>query len=397
MTIDGRIKNTGQSDRQLPYAYWLDNIPGVGKVTIKKLLELAETPENVYYMPEKEVKEVLSQKQLKQYQNQKYHWDLYTEHDKLGKQQIRFIPYIHPAYPEKLQVIPDAPYGIYVKGELPASQKTSVAIIGARMCSEYGRFMAREFGTRLAGTGIQVISGMARGIDGISQKGAIDAGGQTFGVLGCGVDICYPEENNDLYQKMVKQGGILSEYKPGTMPQPKFFPPRNRIISGLSDVVLIIEAKQKSGTLITVDMALEQGKEVYALPGRTTDALSFGCNRLIKQGAGIVLSVEDFIEELCGLGIHRQESNIKYLAEPTTGLGAPNNSNWEILLQGMDEIEKKVVGCMDWNPQPVELIYEKVAKEDAGITVPLLLQVILQLQMKGIIAQKGASYFIKCK
>ena len=148
----------------------------------------------------------------------------------------------------------------------------------------------------MASRGITIISGMARGIDGIAQTAALDAGGRSYAVLGCGVDICYPEENRSLYDRLLQQGGILSEYPPGTPPEARLFPLRNRIISGLADAVLVIEARKKSGTLITVDMALEQGRDVFALPGRVSDSLSDGCNRLIRQGAAPATCPEDLLE-----------------------------------------------------------------------------------------------------
>lgn len=201
-------------------------------------------------------------------------------------------------YPARLKNIPDAPKVLYVLGELPEEEALSVAIVGARDCSEYGRFVAEELGRLLGSSGISVVSGMARGIDGISQTAALDGGGKSYGVLGCGVDICYPKENRRLYERLKANGGILSEYAPGTPAAAFHFPPRNRIVSGLADVVVVIEARAKSGTLITVDMALEQGREVYVVPGRVTDRLSDGCNRLLKQGAGILLSPEEFLTEL---------------------------------------------------------------------------------------------------
>ena len=173
----------------------------------------------------------------------------------------------------------------------------------------YGREQARRFGRRIGARGISVISGMARGIDGIAQKAALDAGGRSYAVLGCGVDICYPEENRELYERLQQQGGVLSEYPPGMQPIAKLFPPRNRIISGLSDLVLVIEARKRSGTLITVDMALEQGREVYALPGRVSDSLSDGCNRLIRQGAGPATCPQDILEYFFGTG--SEEEGIK--------------------------------------------------------------------------------------
>ena len=213
---------------------------------------------------------------------------------------IGFVSALEKGFPKKLREIPDPPFGLYYKGSMPSEEEPATAIIGARLASGYGREQARRFGRQIGARGIAVISGMARGIDGISQKAALDAGGKSYAVLGCGVDICYPEENRELYERLQQEGGVLSEYPPGMQPVAKLFPPRNRIISGLSDLVLVIEARKKSGTLITVDMALEQGREVYALPGRVSDSLSDGCNRLIRQGAGPATCPEDILEYFFG-------------------------------------------------------------------------------------------------
>ena len=213
-------------------------------------------------------------------------------------EQERYIRRTDEEFPEKLRQIKNPPEGIYVRGQLPAEDKPTVAIIGARRCSTYGREMAEWFAGELAAAGVQVVSGMAAGVDGIAQRASLRAGGRSFGVLGCGTDICYPTDNRDLYETLQKRGGILSEYAPGTPPDAFHFPMRNRIISGISDAVLVVEAKERSGTLITVDFALEQGREVFVLPGRITDSLSAGCNRLLRQGAGIALSPKDIMEEM---------------------------------------------------------------------------------------------------
>ena len=222
--------------------------------------------------------------------------------EELAQAGISFVSALEEGFPDKLREIPDPPFGIYYKGKMPGEKEPAAAIIGARLASGYGREQARRFGRQISARGIAVISGMARGIDGIAQKAALDAGGKSYAVLGCGVDICYPEENRELYERLQQQGGVLSEYPPGMQPIAKLFPPRNRIISGLSDLVLVIEARKRSGTLITVDMALEQGREVYALPGRVSDALSDGCNRLIRQGAGPATCPQDILEYFFGTG-----------------------------------------------------------------------------------------------
>lgn len=211
---------------------------------------------------------------------------------------IRMLRLQDEEYPERLREIPHPPKELYALGEIPKERTPTVAIIGARDCSEYGSYVAAVLGAAMGHSGVQVVSGMARGIDGIGQEAALDAGGSAYAVLGCGVDVCYPAKNRPLYDRLQTGGGILSEYPPGTPPLPGYFPARNRIVSGLADAVVVVEAREKSGTLITVDMALEQGREVYVVPGRVTDPLSKGCNRLMKLGAGILLNTEDFVEEL---------------------------------------------------------------------------------------------------
>ena len=222
-------------------------------------------------------------------------YDLNREYEELLKKGIRFLTAEDEDYPQRLRKIPSAPYALYVLGKLPPENLPAVAMIGARECSEYGIYVAKNFAKELGAHGIPVISGMARGIDSISQEAALQAGGRTYAVLGCGVDICYPKSSRRLYEQILEQGGILSTFPPGTEPIKRLFPERNRIVSGLADVILVVEARQKSGTFITVDMALEQGREVYAIPGRLTDRLSDGCNLLLQQGALIAVSPKDLL------------------------------------------------------------------------------------------------------
>ena len=219
--------------------------------------------------------------------------------------EIRYISRESEAWPDRLLPYERMPRGLYVIGSLPDPEKKSVAIVGARACSAYGRAEARRFARELAEAGVQIISGMACGIDGCAHEGALEAGGRTFAVLGSGVDVCYPRENIRIYEKLAAEGGLLSEYMPGTQPLPYHFPIRNRIISGLADLVLVVEARLRSGSLITADYALEQGKSIWAIPGKNADPLSQGCNRLIAQGAGLAMSPDDILEEL---GISRRNA-----------------------------------------------------------------------------------------
>ncbi|MCR4998772.1 MAG: DNA-processing protein DprA, partial [Lachnospiraceae bacterium] len=201
-------------------------------------------------------------------------------------------------YPMRLRRVVDAPYGLFYYGDLSLVNNKTVGMVGARRCTAYGRCMSEQFAEHLAKQGVVIVSGMARGVDGASHRGALRGNGSTVAVLGGGVEFCYPRENYEIYQQLKSSGLILSQYCPGTQPQARFFPMRNRIISGLSDAVFVMEARERSGSLITVDFALEQGKDIYALPGRITDDMSGGCNHLIRQGAGILLTPEQAWEEL---------------------------------------------------------------------------------------------------
>ncbi len=214
-------------------------------------------------------------------------------------EQIRYVAREDQEYPEQLRNYPRMPSGLYLVGNFPDPGKKTVAIVGARMCSPYGRAEAIRFGEALAAEGVQIISGMAYGVDSWALHGALQAGGQGFAVLGCGVDVCYPKESYHIYRRIIREGGgIMSEFEPGDGPAAWHFPIRNRIISALADVVLVVEAKLRSGSLITADYALSQGKTIYAVPGRNLDELSRGCNRLIAQGAGIAWDPEVILEEL---------------------------------------------------------------------------------------------------
>ena len=291
------------------YKHWLYQAVGMGNRGLLRRLTSDAAPAEIYETAARScLTERLSSKyhaKAKQIEAFTENYDVMAEYEKMTERGISFVTAGEEGYPKKLTNIPDPPWAIYYVGKLPSDEEKSIAVIGARNCSEYGKAMARQFGEMLAGEGIQIVSGMARGIDGIGQQAALEAGGYSLAVLGCGVDICYPPENRQLYERLIAEGGICSEYPPGIEPRPVLFPPRNRIISGLCDGVLVIEAKERSGTLITVDMALEQGRDVYALPGRATDPLSSGCNKLIRQGAELVASPQEMLRELkpgCAMG-----------------------------------------------------------------------------------------------
>ncbi|MCL2388303.1 MAG: DNA-processing protein DprA [Defluviitaleaceae bacterium] len=217
---------------------------------------------------------------------------------KMEKQKIAYISRDNPRFPTLLREIPDSPLGLFFIGNLPPDSTDKVAIIGSRKCSEYGLLTARLLARPLAAAGVVIVSGMARGVDSMAHRGALQGGGITVAVLGCGVDICYPAENKQLKEDILKKGCIISEYAPGVRPAPAFFPARNRIISGLCRGVIVTEAGLKSGTLITVDQAQEQGREVLAVPGNISSKLSQGTNQLIRDGAFPVSCHEDILSVL---------------------------------------------------------------------------------------------------
>jgi DNA processing protein len=282
------------------YSYWFSNIPGVSAGQIEFLRQEGICAQELYERSETQLEKLggLTQKTIEKIISLKKTWNLEREWGEFLEKGIGFLSMEDSAYPQKLHTILGAPYALYFLGALPEEEKKTVAIVGARTRSAYGSQVATKLAEELAKAGVNVISGLARGIDADGHQGALRGGGSTYAVLGSGVDVCYPRTNRYLYEQMIERGGILSEYPPGTTPLPAYFPQRNRIISGLSDYVVVIEAREKSGSLITADFAMEQGREVYALPGRITDSLSQGCNALIQQGAGILTSVEDFLCEL---------------------------------------------------------------------------------------------------
>lgn len=285
--------------------------------------------------------------------------------------EIRYIGRFDKEYPQRLQDIKNPPAGIYVKGNLPKEESKTVAIVGARECSEYGKKMAVEFSNALACNGVQIISGMAKGVDGISQKAAMEAGGTTYGVLGCGVNVIYPKENIRLFEEVLQNGGLISEFQPDAKPLAKQFPSRNRIISGLSDIILVIESRIRSGTSITVGHALEQGKEVYAVPGRICDSLSEGCNMLIQQGAGVALTPEDILNEL-GIAVSEKEKN---------------RSKKIILLE---KTEKVLYSCLDFYPKNLDEIAQALK-----MSIPEILETILSLELKGYIKEQGKNNYVR--
>ncbi len=377
------------------YALWLINVPGIGNASAYRLLETGLCCRDIYEMKEEELSWALSHNQVLKLKRSKAQWDFEREAQELSSKGIRFVSCRSSDFPQKLRDIPDPPFGIYVRGSLPDPDRPAVSIVGARMCSDYGRYMARQFGRDLALAGVQVISGMARGIDGIAQGAALAAGGTSFAVLGCGPDICYPEENIKVYEALLERGGIISEFPPGTKPVANFFPMRNRIISALSDVLLVVEARKKSGTSITVDTALEQGKEVLAVPGRVTDRLSDGCNNLISQGAGIAIRAEDVLDRLwqCAGGKEKPSPD-KSSVSPRSDEAAesPAAGEDDEMQEREKSLDEEILDIVDIIPVSMTSIMEELYRRGKEIPIPLLMNRLMDLTGSGSIIQNGAYY-----
>ena len=331
---------------------------------------------------------------------------------------IHYIRRNSDYFPLRFEGLSDVPKGLYCIGSLPDDNIPSVAVVGARSCSSYGRKTAFALGKFLAEHGVQVVSGMAMGIDSSAQEGALAAGGKTFAVLGCGVDICYPRTSYAIYDALAVRGGIIAEVEPGTKPLGYNFPRRNRIISALSDIVIVVEAREKSGSLITVDCALEQGRTVYAVPGRIGDRLSDGCNYLIAQGAGILWSFEAVMEELEGMAALRKakardrafQSAQMTGSSPqvrehrlSEGSAPPVKFHQMTLTFDSDEAEKtvqenvllspaakKLYSCLSSDPQGADELSQKT-----DLPVAQVMSAAVELLMEGCIQEVGKNLFVR--
>jgi DNA processing protein len=287
----------------------------------------------------------------------------------LQKLSIQLIPYYSTAYPAWLKNIEHFPPVIFVRGNVLPEDEISIAVIGTRGATVYGKEIARRFAADFAAAGATVISGMARGIDTQAHQGALHNSGRTIAVLGCGIDICYPPENESLRNEIIQNGAVISEFNIGTPPFARNFPKRNRIVSGLAKAVVAIEAKEKSGVMNTVKWALEQNKDVFAIPGNIFSRTSFGTNKLIKDGAIPVTSSIEVLEYL-GMKYTKRERETK-----------------EILL---DEAEKKVWEALSCEPICLDTLAEKTDQPTS-----VILNTLLKLEIKGHVKQLPGMVFVK--
>lgn len=354
------------------YWYWLLNLEGIGRKKIETLLAYYETPERIFSGSKEELNSIkkLSEKDVSTILNRSNLKSILKSYEDMVHKGIKFITIEDDDYPRRLLNIYDSPMALYVKGNLPREDHLNIAVVGARNCSDYGKEIAQWFSRELAQYNVNIISGLARGIDGYAHRGALKGLGNTYGVLGCGIDICYPPEHIELYMDIQENGGIISEYGMGVNPKAGFFPMRNRIISGISDGVLVIEAKEKSGSLITVDMGLEQGKSIFAIPGKVTDILSDGCNNLIKMGAKLVTKPTEILDEFFYNYENIQKEDKK-------------NNNL------LETDEKIVYASLSLEPKHLEDIIH-----ETGLGLNKVIEILLALQFKNIVKEVVKNYYI---
>lgn len=357
--------------------WWLalSKVPGVGPVTFLKLLRAFGSPRAVFLASKEDViklERVSSAVAHALVEFRVPRDELLRELDRMDRFGIRMLTYGCQEYPALLAAIPDPPPILFIRGRIVAEDRVAVAIVGSRAASQQGLRVTYRLARELAGAGVTVVSGMARGIDSEAHKGALEGGGRTIAVLGCGLNVIYPPENKDLFLKIVENGAVVSEYSLDVGPSAVHFPTRNRIISGLSLGVTVVEAAPKSGSLITARLALEQGREVFAVPGHVDSMRSRGTNRLLKQGAKLVECARDILEELA----------------PMVGGLRPLPSEEERPPQELSEEEKAVLSMIQNDGMHMDEIVEKTGMSPAKVS-----EVLLHLEFKGLVIQLPGKWF----
>lgn len=300
--------------------------------------------------------------------------DPFAELEKLQKAGIKYIISDENTYPEQLKNIFDPPPGLFMRGNMIPGDNVAVAMVGSRKPTPYGIAVAEKLAAEMGRAGITVVSGLARGIDTAAHRGALKVGGRTVAVLGCGVDVVYPRENKRIQEQIVDAGAVVSEFPPGARPEAWHFPVRNRIISGLSRCVVVVEAAEKSGALITTDFALEQGRDVLAVPGNISNPLSRGPNRLIKQGARLVEGPQDILDEMGVTSLFGGGDAPNVLEPPQ-----------------INDHERFILNLLSQEPVALDSIIEKV-----GLASQQVLAALMFLEVKGLVRQHPGKYYTAC-
>ena len=348
--------------------------PGIGNVACKNLLEAFGTPERIFAAPAEKLAEIagISSKSIAALRSSSKNPEIEPQLEKLAGSNIRVVTYNEPEYPQTLKNIYDPPPLLYMRGTLEPEDYSAIAIVGSRRASDYGLRAASDISRELARSGLTIVSGMAAGIDSAAHRAALAVKGRTIAVLGCGVDVCYPAENRRLYDEIARTGAIVSEYAPGTEPDSYHFPARNRIISGLARGILVVEAGPKSGSLITARLALEQGRDVFAVPGSIYSYKTKGANQLIRSGAALVESGRDIVEALGISATARPERAVVPAADE------------------LDNEARRVYDQLKAEPIHIDRLICETSLPSSQISSALL-----ELELSGYIKQLPGKHFVK--
>jgi DNA processing protein len=355
-------------------AYWLGFhlIPNIGAARIARLIDAFGNLEAAWRADLTALIDAgMNEKGAKALIDHRATIDLEREWEKIELAGASVLTLADDAYPRLLREIPSPPPVIYVKGEILPEDETAIGVVGTRRATRYGREMTRRLSSGLAGAGVVIVSGLARGVDGIAHTEALDAGGRTFAVLGTGVDQIYPPEHRKLSERIIEQGALISEFPIGTKPEARNFPIRNRLISGLSIGVLVVEAPRKSGALITSTFAADQGRTVFAVPGSAMSSASEGTHQLLRDGAVLTAEVDDVLQEL---NLERRTAAME---------------NRKLLPDATGD-EQRVLHALDGDPRHIDEI-----AIDTGINISQLSAMLLQMQLKGLVREVGGQHYAR--
>jgi DNA processing protein len=368
LVADAVVDRGGADERK----YWVGfhRVPYVGPARIRRLLDRFGSLEAAWSAVPGELRAVLDDRSLESLLRTRRELSLDDEMERIARFGIEVVTLSDPTYPRLLAEIPSPPPVLYVMGTLAIEDGTAVAIVGTRRATAYGRDVATRIATELAEAGVTVVSGLARGIDGVAHTAALRAGGRTLAVLGSGVNVVYPPEHRNLAAQIVERGALLSDYPLDTQPDAMNFPPRNRIISGLSLGLVIVEAPLRSGALITCDFAADQGREVFVVPGSVLGSASAGCNRLLRDGARPVTCAADILEDL-NLGRAREQSAVQQSLP-------------------MTDDERRVLALVTAEPQHID---ELAAAGNLAITHASAL--LAMMELKGLVRNVGAQHYVR--
>ena len=360
----------------------LKSVEGVGSVAFRNLLAVYGSPRRVFEaaLPDLEQAAGLNHKTARNIKDFRGWEQARAELAKAEREGVSIVTCEDPAYPERLRRIYDPPPLLYIKGSLDAAD-IPVAVVGSRNASPYGRYVTEKLSRELAQRGATVVSGLARGIDTCAHRGVLAARGRTIAVMGCGIDVIYPPENRKLHGEIASNGAVVTEFAFGTEPDRPHFPARNRIISGLSLGVLIVEAGEKSGSLITARCALEQNREVFAVPGSIDLPGSRGTNRLLRQGAKLVETVEDILEEILPQLERPNVTEERFARTKSAQQDRPGR-------EALTDNETRLLGFITEKPQDADTLIKRT-----GLAAAEALSLLLSLELKGYIVQLPGKRF----